>query len=309
VDGGGRFVFALSGKGASDDVAAGSGLVLPRPLRRVVRLMRAPALDALTFPRHAGSLAAAAFLGCVGLYGMVLGGHTTQVVGVGTVAVGLAVEDVVITGNVETSEIDILQLIGLDGGTSLVALDVATARDALMELPWVQQVDVRKVYPRGLEIDLTERQAFGIWQNGSELSLIERDGNGIGPMTRSKFASLPLYVGLGADKEAAELDRLMNRWPEFKTKVRAYVRVADRRWDLRLDNGVTVRLPEEAPGEALAQLKELDDTQQVLARDIAAIDLRLADRVTIQLTAEALERRQAALAAREKAAKAAGQRT
>jgi cell division protein FtsQ len=282
--------------------------VLPRPLRRVVRFLNAPALAERQMPRHAGSLLALGFLGATGLYGMVLGGHTGHVVNVGTAAAGFAVEDVVVTGNRETSEIDILQQLGLDGSTSIMALGVEEARTALLDLPWVAAAQVRKVYPNHIEVLLKERQAFAIWQNGSELTLIEKNGNVIASMNEKRFTDLPLYVGLGAETKAAAFDRVISGYPDLKRRVRAYVRVADRRWDLYLTNGVTVRLPQDDVAGAVAALAGMDQSHELLSRDIASVDLRLKDRVTVRLTPDAVERREAAIEQRTKDMKAKGWR-
>ena len=51
---------------------------------------------------------------------------------------------------------------------------------------------------------------------------------------------------------------------------------------------------------ALAHFKAFDDSQEVLRRDIAAVDLRISDRVTVRLTPEALERRKSAVLERSK---------
>jgi cell division protein FtsQ len=302
-------VFALKRNGAGDGGATAhsvhrGSLVLPRPLRRVAHFLSAPTLEQLRFPRHSSAVLTVAFLGATGIYGMVLGGHSAHVMSVGTALAGFAVEDVVVSGNAETSEIDILQQLGLDGSTSVMALDAAAARQALLDLPWVEDAEVRKVYPDTLQIELTERQAFAIWQNGSELTLIERNGAVIAPMAEKRYAHLPLYVGLGAESRAEAFDTLMLEQPALRERVRAYVRVADRRWDLHLHNGLIVKLPERGEAQALAELAAMDRDQDIFDRDIAAIDMRLADRITIRLTPESLERRQAAIEKRAKDLKA-----
>jgi cell division protein FtsQ len=65
--------------------------------------------------------------------------------------------------------------------------------------------------------------------------------------------------------------------------MRAAVLVAGRRWDLHLDNGVTVKLPEKGAREALQRLVKLDVERELLARDVSVVDLRLPDRVTVRL--------------------------
>jgi cell division protein FtsQ len=286
--------------------AADERIVLPRPLRRVVRFCVSLATGRVNIPAHTGTISAVAFFAVTGLYGMSLGGHTQTVAQATTSAAGFAIEDVKVSGNAQTSEIDILQLLGLDGTTSLVAMDVNTARRRLADLPWVEDVDVRKVYPRTIEIRLKERDAFGIWQHGSELSLIEKNGSVIAPLRDNKFAALPLFVGRDAETGAAGFMQQLDAWPEIRNKVKAYVRISGRRWDLHLNNGIIIKLPEDNVAKALHLLSRLDAEQQVMSRDISAIDLRLSDRTTIQLTQAATERRQAAVEAREKALKKAG---
>ena len=96
--------------------------VLPRPLRRVARFLISLGSGRIHIPNHVGTVSALGFLAVTGLYGMSLGGHTEAVAQATTAAAGFAIEDVKVSGNSETSEIEILQLLGLDGTTSLVAL-------------------------------------------------------------------------------------------------------------------------------------------------------------------------------------------
>ncbi|WP_331371624.1 cell division protein FtsQ [Sinorhizobium chiapasense] len=278
--------------------------VLPRPLRKIVRFLVSLGTGRIRFPAHTGTLSAAVFFAATGFYGMSLGGHTQNFAQASTTAAGFAIEDVRVSGNEQTSEIDILQQLGLDGTTSLVALDIAEARRLISELPWVQNVTVRKVYPGTIEVNLEERKAFGIWQHGSDLSLIERSGSVIAPLRDNKFAALPLFVGRDAETAAAGFYDEFSRWPEFRSRVKAFVRVSSRRWDLRLDNGIIVKLPEDDIARAMKVLSAMEEKHQLLERDIAAVDLRLEDRTTVQLTPEAVARREVALKAREKMLKA-----
>lgn len=292
---------------AIDDVE--DAFVLPRPLRRIVRFLVSLGSGRVNIPAHTGTVSAFALLAATGLYGMSVGGHTQDVAEATTSAAGFAIEDVKVSGNDETSEIEILQLLGLDGTTSLVALNADAARQKIANLPWVQNVEVRKVYPKAVEVKLKERKAYAIWQHGSELSLIQKDGSVIAPLRDNKFAKLPLFVGRDAEIAAASVEDEFGKWPDIRSHVKAFVRVAGRRWDLYLDNGVIIKLPEDNIDGALARLTTLDKNENLLQRDIAAVDLRLDDRTAIELTPDAATRRQAAVDARNKALKKAGQDT
>jgi cell division protein FtsQ len=299
-------VFALkSPKGPldypeQDPAVAGDKMVLPRPLRRAVRVVGSLASGRVNIPRHAGSAAVVAFYAATAVYIFALVGEPLQVTQAMTSAAGFAINNVKVSGNAETSEIDILEKIGLDGTTSLMALDVAATRDSLKALPWILDAEVRKIYPDTVEIKLKEKVAFGIWQHGDELELIEKDGKPIAKLRDNKFAHLPLFVGKDAGTGADEIMHDLDRWPAVKGRVKALMRVAGRRWDLKLDNGVIIKLPERDMDRAMAELADFDASHQVLERDILAIDLRLEDRTTVQLTADAAERRKKAVEARAK---------
>jgi cell division protein FtsQ len=73
--------------------------------------------------------------------------------------------------------------------------------------------------------------------------------------------------------------------------VRAAFLISDRRWDLQLENGISIRLPQDNIDAALADLVKMDEESGLLSRDIVAIDMRLADRVTVRLSDEAAEQR------------------
>ncbi len=279
---------------------AGEGVVLPRPLRRMVRFVASLCSGRVPLPRHLGKVSLVGFYGVVALHGVVVGGHGAVVTQSLMSTAGFAIEDIRVSGNQHTSEIDILQLLGLDADASLLELDIASARKALAELPWIESVDIRKIYPGTVEVMLRERQAYAIWQHGSDLSLIERSGSVIAPLRDNKFASLPLFVGRDAETSAAAVEEEFSKWPAIASRVKAFVRVAGRRWDVHMDNGVVVKLPEDHIAEALALLTRFDAEQQVLSRDIAAVDMRLPDRIAVRLTPEAQERRQVAVEARTK---------
>jgi cell division protein FtsQ len=110
-----------------------------------------------------------------------------------------------------------------------------------------------------------------------------------------RFTDLPLVVGAGAASKAKEFLALFDRYPALREQFHAAVLIAERRWNVVLNNGVEVRLPEADAAQALDTLVQLDRDDKILSRDITAVDLRLPDRVTVQLSNEAAAARQEAL--------------
>jgi len=101
-----------------------------------------------------------------------------------------------------------------------------------------------------------------------------------------------LVVGHGAETRAKDFLALLSRYPEVKAATQAVVLVGERRWNLRLKDGLDVRLPEHDVGHALAALSRLDSEDRLFSRDIVAIDMRLPDRLSVQLSDDAAKARE-----------------
>jgi cell division protein FtsQ len=269
------------------------GFVLPWWLRRPVRLFSRVLDEDFQPPRFAVLIGSVACIGLFSFYGAILGGHMPSVLQAVTSRLGFAVDNVKISGYRETSEIDILDRIGLDGWTSLVGFDAEAARGRVADLPWIETASVRKIYPDTIEVVVTERTPFALWQHGNQISVIEASGNVIAPFSNGRHARLPLVIGLGAKEQAAEFIDQVKTHPELAARVKGYIRVAERRWDLRLENGVTIKLPESNEDAAINELLAMEAENGLLARDIETVDLRFTDRVVVQLSPAAAERRAA----------------
>lgn len=303
-------MFALTGKVSNGRQAAGDAATLtdrtlPKILRRPVRSLMRLASGQVTFPRHTGTLSAFLFLLATGVYGTTVSGQSSNVLQAATAHIGFGISDIHMSGRTETSEIDVLGALELNGNSSLIGFSTEAARAKLVALPWVASAEVSKLYPNGLSIKLTERKAFAIWQHDEELSLIEEDGHLIVPFAHQNYANLPLVTGNGAEREARYLVPAVAGIPELKSRVKAQMLIAGRRWDIRLDNGVTIQLPAGDPADALKQLALMDSATGLLSKDIELVDLRVPDRVVVRLTAAAMTVREAELKKQADAAKKA----
>jgi cell division protein FtsQ len=253
-------------------------------------------------PRGAGIAATAiVILASLG-YGVVKGEHVpTFIAGFKSARdavanqAGFCIKGVAISGNTHMSREEILATAGISGSSSLVFLDVGAARERLKSAPWVADATVLKLYPGELQIGIKEREAFALWQKDGRVAVIAEDGTVLEPFVAPGLSKLPLVVGAGAQERAKTFLALIERYPALRDFVRASVLVGERRWNLRLKNGIDVRLPETGVERALERLVALDREKNLITRDIVAIDLRLADRVTVRLSDRAADVRTGAL--------------
>jgi cell division protein FtsQ len=249
--------------------------ILPRRLRRAAEKIERQRT------RPVGQIAALGFLSATVVYGLFVGGQIGRVGDWLLATAGFGIGDVKIVGSQETSNIAVLEKLDLAG--SLIFFDVADAQQKIATLPWVEHVTVRKFYPSTLAIEIREREPFALWQRDGEVMVMDRNGVGIVPLDDSRFAKLPFIVGGSANETAQPFLAELTTQPAMAAQMHDAVLVADRRWDLHLDNGVTVKLPEKGIGEALAELVKLNAKSKLLDRDVSVIDLRLPDRITVRL--------------------------
>src|SRR6185437_649285 len=151
---------------------------------------------------------------------------------------------------------------------------------------------ILKFYPNQLQIDIVERSAFALWQSSGKLSVIAEDGAVLEPYVSRRFLALPLVVGKGAETRARDFLALLARYPQVNSVTKAAIFIGERRWNLRTKDGLDIRLPENDVGNALATLSRLDKEDRLFSRDIVAIDMRLPDRLTVQLSNDAAKARE-----------------
>jgi cell division protein FtsQ len=201
---------------------------------------------------------------------------------------GLVVEKMIVEGQVETSGRDVLAALDVRPGMPILAVDPRAARERLERIPWVREAAVERRMPGIVQVRLVERVPMALWQHAGRFVLIDRHGAQIETHEVGRFNKLPHIVGEDAGRAAGDLLRMLSAEPELQARVTAAVRVAGRRWNLRLDSGQDVMLPEENAAAAWTQLAALEREQSVLARDLKVIDMRLPDRLTLKLNPSAI---------------------
>ncbi len=198
---------------------------------------------------------------------------------------GFSLREIKLKGQEHTSDSAIIAAVGLGPGVTLLGLDVEGARQRLEGLPWVKSAAVRKQLPDQLLVEIEEREAFARWRFGGHEVLIDREGNTLADEVPFRYRTLPLVAGAGANEAVEEIRRVLSDDPALDARVAAAILVNERRWDLRLKNGATVRLPADGTEAALSRLAMIEETQPLLGVGEVTVDMRLADRTTVQLQA------------------------
>ncbi|MFA7096323.1 MAG: cell division protein FtsQ/DivIB [Gammaproteobacteria bacterium] len=119
--------------------------------------------------------------------------------------------------------------------------DVGSMRRAVMALPWVDAVSVRRVWPDSLQILVTEQAPFARW---SDKGVLNPRGEVFYPDPESVPDGLPEFAGpMGQEEAVMNAYRDMSRaLAPVGLKIRRLVLDERRAWRLELDNGIELKL-------------------------------------------------------------------
>jgi len=199
---------------------------------------------------------------------------------------GFAVSEILVEGRENTPAGDIIAALEVKQGMPVFSFSPQSALERIKNLPWVAEAAVERRLPGTIYVRLTERVPMARWQKeNSAIVVIDRTGKELPGASPERFSHLPLVVGESAPAKAEELFRMLSIYPSMREIMKAAVLVGERRWNLHLQPGVVVRLPEQGAAKAMKKLAELIEKEKILDRSVEAIDLRFSNRFIIEPTA------------------------
>jgi len=256
--------------------------LMPRPVRRLIRFGNSLSFAGLI--RSPGTIKAtlAVLILSGGAFLMQQDRIGGEALASATSSAGLAVSKFVVNGAAQLDVHQVENKLSELVGRSMLMVDVESARASVAEVNWIKSVNIKKAYPDTLVIDLVEREPVALWKSGQTIYLISREGLVI-DRAKARHMHLPQVVGKGANRVASEFLSVMAHFPNLVARADAYVRVAERRWNIVLDDGPSIMLPAEGWRDALAKLRLMNEKDQLLDREIVHIDMRLPDRLVLKL--------------------------
>lgn len=149
------------------------------------------------------------------------------------------------------------------------------------KLPWINAVVVSRSMPNILNISVTEYEPFAIWQNEGKKYIIDKDGNTVPFEASEEFDKMIILSGNGANTHARSLFNIFAVTSDLSTDVYSATWVGNRRWDIRLENGLLIKLPETNISDAWADLIKLYKMPGSIA-GLKMIDLRIKDKIYLE---------------------------
>jgi cell division protein FtsQ len=192
-----------------------------------------------------------------------------------------SIKKIELDGNERVPDILLKKTSGLRCKANILSFSVNDVKKKLENIAWVKNAIVQKKLPDTVNVRIAERTPIAILQSNYKLYLIDTDGKILEHDGIGNFSNLPIVVGERAEKEISKLLLYLDKFPKIRKQLIFAVRIGKRRWNIKINKGITVRLPERGVLHALNILEEISDGQGFFYDDISVIDLRMLDRVII----------------------------
>lgn len=184
------------------------------------------------------------------------------------------VREILVRGTLKNAQRADLEQAAKGFGGNFFAVDLATVRARLEQVPWVRRVDVRRVWPDRVEASVEEHVALARWGDDALV-------NTFGERFSGKSAeSLPMLAGPAGSESfvAQHYRRFMEILAPIGESVERVVLTPRHAWQLRLASGLTLELgrdSNETVEARLARFAEVfPETLGRLARDASGLTPR-----------------------------------
>ena len=168
---------------------------------------------------------------------------------------------------------------------NLIGLNFNSIKEIVESSEWVKRASIKKVLPSTLKINVTENDPYAIYFQEGKSFLIDLDGSIITEIKLNNYEDDLLFVrGENSPELLEQLIRDISiAFPNLTQTLEEVEFIEKRRWNLKLNNKLLVKLPDENIQQSLKNLKQLFEEQEVMESNIIEIDLRIQGRAALKV--------------------------
>ncbi len=202
----------------------------------------------------------------------------------GVVKRELSLRNFVVTGNTHLSDREVISLMKVKRGHSLLDIRSEDLKKQILRSPWIKRVLIRKELPHTLIVRVKEASPVAILKRGKSLYLVDREGILLERISQSP-SFLPVIELKGADKrlyrQALFLARVVNSMDYFND--REIIITGKRPEDLSLMvDGLLIKVGAGEYTEKLSHLIALSDRIENIKIPVEYVDLRFKKKLIIR---------------------------
>lgn len=198
---------------------------------------------------------------------------------------GFELKSIDLQGNHFVQKSELIKRIKFINCEHIFCIDLKNSKKNIEKNNWIKSVQLRLIIPSKLQIIVKEEKPYFVYNNDKKIALLNINGKEIDKLSHinNEFKNLIVLTGEGAIDNIPSLLNILalnNTISENVTEARL---IANRRWSLKYLTNTIIDLPERNPEKAFYKVAELDKKYGLLLNKLKKIDLRVSDRMIIQL--------------------------
>ena len=198
-------------------------------------------------------------------------------------ALGFRVTKVEISGLHALSREQIMEALGLVEGMPLLSFSPRRGWESLHLLSWVRKAAVVRDWGGTVRIVIEEGRPALVWKKRGRFYVVNDDGGIIMETKKEMVGKSDLVIVSGGESPDTifSLVSALRSMPLAQKKIRALARMGGKYWDVHLDDGTIVMLPDKAPLKAWQMMVKAEKKRAFLDQSVGYVDLRVPQTLTV----------------------------
>jgi len=195
---------------------------------------------------------------------------------------GFVIKNINITGQKHISDKQIAETLKIKIKDPILAVSLPELKERLEKLEWIKSATVERELPYTINVTIVERTPIALGQKDRKLYIIDESGAVINEKNLSAYSTLPIIIGDGAEIYASSLLKILKSDIALYKHINAIIRVSEHRWNIRFDNELEIKLPDENIEKAWKKVIKMNKDKMLFLPENAAIDLRIPNKIFIE---------------------------
>ena len=165
---------------------------------------------------------------------------------------------------------------------SIFLVPVKEISNEIKKNKWIKEVNIRNDYKNTLKVNIKEETPVGIYENNNQKILFSKNLVVLEILGENHdYKNLISFYGENSIINSKNLISKIDQ--DLKQMIQSLIFVENRRWNIRLKNKITLKLPEKNLEEAIKNYKKIYSTlSNKDLKDIKIIDLRIPNQAIIK---------------------------
>ncbi len=201
---------------------------------------------------------------------------------------GFELNHIEVLGNKSVLKDDIIEKIVFKNCDNLFCVDLKKSKNEIEKNNWVRSAKLKYNLPSKLSIIIEEEKATFLLKETTNITLLNPDGKRIQEIkiVSNDYKDLLILSGDGVENKIFNLLSIFAVDTAISENIKEATLVSSRRWSLKHSSNIIIELPEDNPSKAFYKIVELENKYGFLNERLKKIDLRVSDRMIIQLKSQ-----------------------